>query len=411
MIVPSTGITLPVLNSSETQGNYGGFVIIGEVSYDYGGGSYASAITTDQFKTIYDYQSAFGVRMTRIDVFPSTANGCTALGGTATDNGVYITNSSDFATANLKNGATLSIAGIWHYPATISDSSTTWEVAQFGEAGGFAQSTAIVINRFGQREQMVYFLPLATAWSQTSNFLGHIWVHFLTRGLYTGFRRLYFSTQIDDLFLKTALYKPDGEIFRLRVGDAQAHADWTPKINAKMPSGSSFYIEFGHNGNGPIQAAITAETNSTTKICNESAIIYPYQPTTDLEFVKPLGTGTDVWPTTPTSYNWLKECLLKDDLLAYFADPANRDLFAHVSHTFTHGYLNNSTYSDVSKEISFNNAFFAQQGFDQAAHFSKGLIPPAITGMHNGDAIKAWLDNGVQYVVGDNTRPTLRNPV
>lgn len=41
----------------------------------------------------------------------------------------------------------------------------------------------------------------------------------------------------------------------------------------------------------------------------------------------------------------------------------------------------------------------------------KGLIPPAITGLHNGDAIRAWHDAGIIYVVGDNTRPLLMNQV
>jgi hypothetical protein len=72
--------------------------------------------------------------------------------------------------------------------------------------------------------------------------------------------------------------------------------------------------------------------------------------------------------------------------------------------------LTNATYSDASKEISFNQAWVTQIGLDTAKRWSaKGLIPPAITGLHNGDAIKAWLDNGITNVVGDNTRPLLRN--
>lgn len=39
------------------------------------------------------------------------------------------------------------------------------------------------------------------------------------------------------------------------------------------------------------------------------------------------------------------------------------------------------------------------------------LIPPAITGLHNGDTVKAFMDNGIKYVVGDNTRPALMNTV
>jgi hypothetical protein len=29
----------------------------------------------------------------------------------------------------------------------------------------------------------------------------------------------------------------------------------------------------------------------------------------------------------------------------------------------------------------------------------------------NGDAIKAWMDNGIIHVVGDSSRPILNNPV
>lgn len=78
----------------------------------------------------------------------------------------------------------------------------------------------------------------------------------------------------------------------------------------------------------------------------------------------------------------------------------------------THEDLTNATYSDTSKEISFNQAWLKQVGLDAAARFSpKGIIPPAITGLHNADALQAWKDNGIVNVVGDNTRPLLLNTV
>jgi hypothetical protein len=47
VVVPQAGITLPVLNSSATAGNYGAIVILSEVSYDYGGTlGYQSALNT-----------------------------------------------------------------------------------------------------------------------------------------------------------------------------------------------------------------------------------------------------------------------------------------------------------------------------------------------------------------------------
>lgn len=71
VIVPEAGVALPTLNSSATQGNYGGILVLSEVSYQYSTG-FLSALTTAQWQQLYDYQIAFGVRMVRLDVFPST---------------------------------------------------------------------------------------------------------------------------------------------------------------------------------------------------------------------------------------------------------------------------------------------------------------------------------------------------
>lgn len=71
VVVPQAGITLPALASSGTAGNYGGIVVVSEVAYDYPTG-WTSAITPEQWQTIYNYQLGFGVRLVRLDSFPST---------------------------------------------------------------------------------------------------------------------------------------------------------------------------------------------------------------------------------------------------------------------------------------------------------------------------------------------------
>jgi hypothetical protein len=68
-LVPIGGITLPVLNSSATVGNYGGIITLSEVSYQYTDG-WHSALNTSQWQQMYDYQTSFGVRMVRLDVYP-----------------------------------------------------------------------------------------------------------------------------------------------------------------------------------------------------------------------------------------------------------------------------------------------------------------------------------------------------
>ena len=70
LVVPQGGATLPQLQSSATQGNFGGIVVLGDVAYNYGGGSFRSALTDPQWDQLTAYQKAFHVRMVRIDVYP-----------------------------------------------------------------------------------------------------------------------------------------------------------------------------------------------------------------------------------------------------------------------------------------------------------------------------------------------------
>lgn len=74
-LIPQGGTALPALNSSGTEGRYGGIVVIGSVSYDMGGGRFASALTDQQWNDLYAYQTAFKVRMVRLDEFPGPAFG------------------------------------------------------------------------------------------------------------------------------------------------------------------------------------------------------------------------------------------------------------------------------------------------------------------------------------------------
>tara|TARA_R110002060_G_scaffold21152_4_gene28725 strand:- start:64 stop:531 length:468 start_codon:yes stop_codon:yes gene_type:complete len=80
LTVPSTGAALPELSTASGDGNFGGIVVLSEVSYEYDGGIYSSALTTDQWTALFDYQTSFGVRMTRIDVYPEAQFGRSSEG-------------------------------------------------------------------------------------------------------------------------------------------------------------------------------------------------------------------------------------------------------------------------------------------------------------------------------------------
>jgi hypothetical protein len=221
----------------------------------------------------------------------------------------------------------VSTANIYHYPATVTNTSIAWEVAKFTNSG-----TAAVINRIGTRQQMVWFMPFALDWAASSNVLQHAWITWITRGLYVGFRRVYLSTQVDDMFLETNMYRPQGQKYRCTPEDLSLHVDWQKKLNTEMPEGSEFFIEIGHNGNGDIATAV--DTAVGAKVCNPNiGIERVEQYTGSPDFLKPSGTGTDTWPASPKEYVWSLECAEGDTLENWFADEDNRDAFAHVSHT------------------------------------------------------------------------------
>lgn len=93
VLVPKEGITLPTLQSANNQtGNYGGITILGEVSYDYNG-TWKSALTVDQFNALYAYQVQFGVRMVRLNTYPTPEYGVTTAvaGGGCCNAGVSST--------------------------------------------------------------------------------------------------------------------------------------------------------------------------------------------------------------------------------------------------------------------------------------------------------------------------------
>lgn len=286
---------------------------------------------------------------------------------------------------------------------------TTTQVAKFGPGGTYtSDSVAAVVNKFPNgREQFVWFTSWAPSWSATSNYLQHAHIHWMTRGIFLGKRKTYLSAQVDDVQMKTNMYYPDGASYKITTADLDGHVAWMADLNRRLPTGSNFKVELGHNGNGDINVA-TAEDN--TACVPNHAVVRDVGPATTLEYQKPLGTGEDHWPTEFTTYPWSLTCAQRDPFAKWFGTPSKLNAFMHMSHTFSHMELNNATYSDAKKEIEFNQAWMKQMGIANATSFSaKGLIPPAITGMHNGDAIKAWMDSGLTSVTGDNTRPVLRN--
>jgi len=57
---------------------------------------------------------------------------------------------------------------------------------------------------------------------------------------------------VDDMFLTTPMFDPPNATYRVVPNDLADHIPWMASINSRLPAGSNYTIEIGHNGNGNI---------------------------------------------------------------------------------------------------------------------------------------------------------------
>ncbi|KAJ3127883.1 hypothetical protein HK100_009487 [Physocladia obscura] len=277
-----------------------------------------------------------------------------------------------------------------------------------GSIPGSCSVAAAVIDFGRNQQQMSFFFPMAS-WSITCDSVAHIWFQWATYGLFTGFRRLYFTPQVDDMFLTTSGNNENGIAvdFRLSPDDMQGLIDWQPDVNARMPSGSNITFEIGFNGNGVM------EIISTT--VDYTLDFDPDLTDTALNWKKPLGTGLTLWPALNTLNTTWGPALSADRLYSFFAGSnisTTANKFLWTSHTFTHEILNNNSYSDTINELTFNFRLASKEYLNwdgQEFWNNKTMITPGISGLFNGDALRALSDFGIKSAVGDSSRPQTMN--
>ena len=96
---PASGY--PQLNSTPDAGNFGGIVTVSARDYK-ANDDWKGALSEKQWKELYTYQEAFGVRMVRLNAWPSTDFGVQAAGNpTAADQPIAVSDTKQFLTANL----------------------------------------------------------------------------------------------------------------------------------------------------------------------------------------------------------------------------------------------------------------------------------------------------------------------
>src|SRR5271170_7824980 len=321
--IPQTGAQLPVLETTsggDTVGNFGLLIILAQASYDYGGDiGWTSALTDPQWDALYAYQVKYGVRMVQLNTYPdnipgvqlvNSSNANSSSPGCCMNDEQYVELVDGFPMGGLLPG-NLSTQGLWHYPAVVLDPLTVTPFLVFEPNAEYHDVTvAGVVKDWGPGREEIDFFIAGFNPSLTSTYLGHIWFQWGYRGLYGGYRRVYFNTQVDDVFLTTVLHtvspNPQGPRPRITPGDLENHITWQGELNTAMNNGSDYILELGFNGDGNLQQAYPASDWTCPIPIIRSD---PPSPDVNAEFVKPLDTGTSMWPPN-SPYDWSLSCAL-----------------------------------------------------------------------------------------------------
>jgi len=317
-----------------------------------------------------------------------------------------------YSLAGIMPTAKLDTLGLYHTPMSNANAKIeTKPVLYFKKDSTYKENTiaALYMKLDDGRERLSFYFGFGD-WSLNCIVINHIWINWGTRGIYSGFRRVYFTPHIDDVFLATELVDPkkntdEGtEIFRTTTTDFDNIKKYQKDVVKKMNPGSFYRVELAINGNGIL---IEADYDQSLQVFGERLV--------ELEFKKEPGTGTYNWPTKNYKFNFPESLLSQDKLYPYFKQKANREEFFWSSHTFTHENLDNASRSDVDNEIRVNIELAKKLGFvnEDNTHeewWSSGsIITPQISGLRNRDAIEIFKQYGINSGTGDLSRPTLCN--
>jgi len=211
-----------------------------------------------------------------------------------------------------------------------------------------AQGHALIaVQKLGGREVLSLTFDNAP-WLIHSTVLAHGLVTWANKGLFLGERHTYLSAQIDDVFLADEMW-PTGE-FRQSAKDWQATINWQAKFNTRT-LGRNFRYDMAFNGLG----------------------------------------------TVPGEYE-------NDDLTPFVR--TNKSMFKWISHTYTHPYLDDISYTNALTEVTKNNQ--TATGLGLPNYSKQNMVTPNITGLNNPQFIKAAYDAGIRYLVTDTSIPAHR---
>ena len=292
--------------------------------------SYFSALTDAEWASLVKFERTFGIRQLSDYTAPTPAHGLNTVGGATQDGNVgTLTAAGKAAFPYLKGSIPIAnddpnVAEAFGYQGTPTNAQD-WQTLVAGPNN--TAYVGIYTHPDDGREEMVVTVA-SNEYQIQAQLLRHGELNWVTRGVFLGYQRNYLELQIDDLFLGDDAWDP-----------ATHTTSYDPAAASRMTPGD-------------VAQAIAWSKSRGLRL--------------DFAFN---GGGSELYKADNAVAN--------DPLADAFADPATRNAFGWVNHTYDHPNLDCSTASFISKEITDNVAWGAARGLP--------LDPTeVVTGEHSG---------------------------
>ncbi|MDC0707365.1 hypothetical protein POL68_02675 [Stigmatella sp. ncwal1] len=336
----SPGALTPALLAEGSRGHFQGVILATSNLSFFDGTGWRSALTQAEWQTLADYELNFSVRQVTWYTYPVEALGFALPVTEAPGNvppSLRITAAGRQAFPYL-SGKPLPIRHAYTYLARAAPGA----VPLFQDEEGHALVVTATLP--DGRENLALTFD-QDAYLMHSVALSYGVVNWVTRGLFLGYRRVYASAQVDDVFLENDLWENPSLGYRMTGADLKATVQWQLETQSRLLS-PSFRLDMAFNGLGTEQDEDVEDT------------------------------------LTPAARSYGAQ-------------------FKWISHTYNHPYLDEMDYASVREELTKNIQVAGSLGLKDFC--PKNLVTPNITGLRNLSAMRAAYDLGSRYMVSDSS--------
>jgi hypothetical protein len=248
LIATQTDLTPQYLEAEPGLGNYNGVILTTAGLSYFDGNGWASALDAGEWSLLRQYEADYKVREVQYYSFPDGAGTGMSWNSMASASANTMTLTADGRNVfpYLKTNAQIPLKDTYTYFGTpVGNAKALLTTPE----GTVAASTTWPDGRESLALTMAHNYYLLH-----SSVLTYGLVRWVSRGVFLGEKKMYYSSHIDDFFLGNDVWnttlKRNDLTFRMRPTDLQSTVNWQNAFRTAYPQFSSFKLEMFYNGLG-----------------------------------------------------------------------------------------------------------------------------------------------------------------